>query len=270
VHKKYQEAVDVEVIATEKLGATMATTWQLEAAAGTLTWHMVLSDIFQVVFNLAAVQAHMALTVDSTVFDIRARVNDKPFEYIAVWEGQTFRFKTKRYWKWENFTNCSLIFNDTRLVSLDNLQILEQEHIPYQRDLIMFARSAHPILQSLRKQIKGEDTKGDAILQTLTDWMTCESSNTDITPIRLMELEEKVCMNSNLKDCKRAYFDALSKAGTCNNSIPHLQKQHFVLLSSSKAAAPTEMAFRLDLPAAQASGSPSRASTPIAMNGAAA
>jgi hypothetical protein len=243
---------------TEKLGLTMGASWELDAQENKLTGKRMLADIFQVTSGLAELQAYLGgLNNNCTVQSFRARAEPADSYIFKRWRGQLLGVPTSgRVWKLTGHKYCSLLFNGTRLVSLERQDLMEHTHIPYQRDLITFARSAEPLI---KRFLPDTDPYKVMLINMLRLWTTCYNGH---NVAQLMDLEGAVLQGqstrsnakdgSNVEEWRDNTFDPLDVQAVCNNAVPYLQVQFFArdfALSDKDAAAinPTDI-YELDIP----------------------
>jgi hypothetical protein len=242
--QEHHNPMRVVCTVTEKLGVTMGASWELDAQDGKLTGARVLADIAQVVSGLAELQAYLGgLNNNCTVLSFRARVEaSKDACIFKRWQDTLLAIPTHgRVWKLVGHKFCSLLFNGTRLVSLEKQHLMEQTNIPYQRDLITFARSAAPLI---KRFVPDADPHKVMLINMLRLWTTCYNGD---NAAQLMDLEDAVMKGGNAKkqqqqqkptpkksqddedgeDWRDTLFDPLDVQAVCPNAVPYLQVQFF-------------------------------------------
>jgi hypothetical protein len=227
----------VEILVTEKLGITMEEWWVTQATAGELSWDIVLCDIMQVLCNLVSAQKHLGMVLDTcTVGTIRSKPVTTNQAIHITWNDRAYRVATAgNCWKWTDFSEGSVLFGGTRLVSLNNLSLWEKMNIPLQRDLVQFACSAYKTLDALRSRIRTvvDGVSEEHVMRMLNDWTVCRyaywepNTSTRDATIELMKLEEKTCNGLQSQACMHAMLADVGAALTCTNALPHLQSGHF-------------------------------------------
>lgn len=269
--ERHFNPMPVMLLALEQLHETMKASWTEDPY---LDGKRVLADLFQAVFGLAAVQAHLGLVHGA--FDLttlRARHEQQapqhldprspefggPFIFYQ-WGAKYYRVPTAgRVWKMIDFDNVSLVFRGQRLVSLDMQEVIRNMPIPYQKDLVTFARQAIPVLE---KELIDEDPLKQQILDLLHSYTTCWSATqmevetmnpinttTPDTAEDLTQLEVEVCRNRNSPECKNQFFERLGKHAVCSNAIPYLQQHHFSVFEVAKQAIPANcITYKLMIP----------------------
>lgn len=262
----------VVYLGLEKLYETLQFSWKEDPY---LDGKRVLADICQITFNLSVLQAHLGLihgNFDTT--KLRARrerqtpdhLNKKhpnyggPFIYLE-WSKDDF-YKVPSYgrvWKILELDYVSLVFHGQRLISLELQDVIADMPIPYQKDLVTFARQAHSILE---EQLIDEDPLKMEILNLLRGWTTCwaaavseieqlnpTSNETPSTAQDLTQLEVEVCRNRNTPECKNQFFERIGRHTVCSNAIPYLQKSAFKLFKIPASAVPKNATvYRLLVP----------------------
>jgi len=225
--------VDCVYIVTEKLNCTAKSYFDHKHSA--LTGFDILTVLAQVVVNLAAVQQTCgAVLCNLSLSSLRCRTEEEGSNIYVRWNGKVLEIPASRVWQHTDWTECSLEWSGVRLVSLESQSLLEKKQLPFQYDLICFARSVRPYIDGL-----AESDTYKQILTAMTDsWLTCQlqGSSADGTNSQLMQLEQEVCRRRDTKACRQAFVGALdSERGTCENAIPSLQLDHFSLFVTEKS-----------------------------------
>jgi hypothetical protein len=223
--------VECVYVVTEKLNCTAKS--YFEYKQNTLTGLDILAVTAQVVVNLAAVQQTCGAVLCNVSLDsIRCRVEEEGCNMYVRWNGKLLEIPAGRVWQHTDWTECSLEWGGVRLVSLESQSLLEKKQLPFQYDLICFARSVRPYIDSL--------DEGDVHKQLLTDmtesWLTCQLQGpADGTTAQLMHLEQETCHRRDTKACRQKFVSGLDgERGTCNNAIPFLQLNQFSLFMTEK------------------------------------
>jgi len=266
--QEHHNPMRVVCTVTEKLGPTMGASWELDASREDddprkLTGKRVLADICQVVSGLADLQAYLGgLNNNCSIQSFRARAEASSESYIFKrWRGKLLAVPTHgRVWKLTGHKYCSLLFNGTRLVSLEKQELMERTNIPYQRDLITFARSAAPLI---KRFLPDADPHKVMLLNMLRLWTTCYNGD-NVT--QLMDLE-----GAAVKDWRDATVNSLDVRAVCSNAVPYLQVQFFTqdfeLSDKDAATIDARAIYELDIPAsapAPAKVSPPAEDAPLA------
>lgn len=281
--EKHYNPMPIVLLGLEHLHHTLKTSWTEDPY---LDGRRVMADLFQIVHGLATLQAHLGLVhgaFDLTTVRCRfekptpQQMDPKhpefggPFIYYQ-WGGKYYRVPTfGSVWKPVDLDYVSLVFRGQRLVSLDVQEEIRTKPIPYQQDLVTFARHAIPVLQ---KELIEEDPLKVPVLELLHRWTTCWSATQleaeTIDPVEtrtgdnaedLTQLEVEVCRNHTSPECKNQFFERLGRNTVCSNAIPYMQQNEFALFEIPRTSVPTTVTvYRLMIPLA-APASPSLGST---------
>ncbi len=251
--------IPVNLLVHEKLGATMKDSWLND---GFLDGRRVLADLFQVVFNLALLQLHMGFVHGSLdLCNWRARREEPEARLYCQWGSRYYCVPTYgRVWKLVDLQTPSFVFRGQRLVSLEMQDLLQQTLIPYQKDLVTFARQARAILAQELLDDAAQEPLKCALLALLQRWTTCwavSCADADaVDPVSraaggpasdLVRLETAVCRDRDSQECKDYLFRQTGAPHTvCSNAIPYLQQRDFALFEIAAAdVPPRQTVYRL-------------------------
>lgn len=271
-HHFYQEKqakhnpVECVFVVTDKLGETAARFFERGAMSGLLTGADIYSVLAQVVVNLALVQSTCGMVLcNLSASSVRARQEEPGSCMYVQWGDHLLEIPATLVWQHTDWTQSSFVWQGVRLLSLESQSLLEHRYLPYQADLLSFARSVRPFIEGL----PAADVDKAELLKMTDRWFECQilndrvaasvgaeneatSSGEAAAVVRLMDLESAVCRSSRIpltdegeeemeqspsktsKECQRSFLSSLDAATTCTNAIPFLQVQQFAKYFTSK------------------------------------